>query len=464
MRRTPLGERWSRLGLRSRVTFAFAVGATVLSGTLAFTTSAVVQHYLLAQRTRGALNEAFTNARLIQQTLTPSDSGISSALANVTQAEGEHSLLFRHGSWFSASVTVGSENLPAALVQDVLHDHVATQIVRINRTPDLVVGIPIPSAGVDYFAVSSLGELQSTIDLLEVVVIVVALCTAAGGALVGRWASSRLTQPLKTVSAAAATIGGGDLTTRVPEPSDRDLAALARSFNTMVDNLEERIERDARFTSDVTHELRSPLTAVQASVALLSKYRAWLPGDGEKAVDLLEVETSRFSQSLEMLLELSRADAGGASFQPEEVLLVELVEKAIAVREGGAVPLEVACDADDVTAMCDKRRMRRVIDNLLDNAARHGGGATAVRLGVDGPWASISIEDAGPGVPPDERDRIFERFYRGRRTERRTDTPGAGLGLALVVEDMRIHGGSVEVDERPGGGARFTLRLPVGRP
>jgi signal transduction histidine kinase len=161
------------------------------------------------------------------------------------------------------------------------------------------------------------------------------------------------------------------------------------------------------------------------------------------------------------LLEISRFDAGVARLAVEDVRVDELV--------GHAVPkertelLDVDRDAAGLVIRADKRRLERVVTNLLTNAEVHGGGA--VRVGVrrvDG-TVHLEVDDAGAGVPADDRERVFERFARGAAAGRRSGSggDGVGLGLALVSEHVRLHHGRVWVEDRPGGGARFVVELPA---
>ena len=322
--------------------------------------------------------------------------------------------------------------------------------------------LPVPAVSADYFEIHSLADLQTTFDILGLVLVLGAASITMGGALVGRWASGHLVQPLRGVTAVAAEIGAGDLTRRLPTTADRDLDPLVTSFNDMVTSLHERIERDARFTSDVSHELRSPLTAVQASVELLALFRGFLPPEGTRALGLVEQETSRFSETLENLLEISRMDAGAADLILEELQIGELVENAVSSYPHGPVPVVADAPASVTVIHCDRRRMQSVLTNLLDNARIHGGGATSVSIATLDHRATITVEDAGPGVPAGERSKIFERFYRGRTATRRNEQTGSGLGLALVAENVRAHNGRVWVEDRTGGGSRFVVSLPFG--
>jgi signal transduction histidine kinase len=232
----------------------------------------------------------------------------------------------------------------------------------------------------------------------------------------------------------------------------------------MAQALQTRIERDARFASDVSHELRSPLMTLSASVEVMDARREEMPERAQAALDLLAVEVGRFSQLVEDLLEISRYDAGAVRLELDEVRLAEFVMQAVAATsEGRTVPVELDSELAGVVAQADKRRLMRVIANLLDNARKYGDGATGVSLRRVDDGVQIAVEDEGPGVPEDERGVIFERFARGGGAGRRGSGEGVGLGLALVAEHVRLHGGQVWVEGRLDGreGARFVIELPV---
>ncbi len=449
-----------RLGLRARVTVAFAVGAAVLSATLAGTTYALVHHYLLSQRQTSAIRQTITNARLVRQDLATNTKDVANVLSTVTPARDTRSIVLRDGRWFSTSVSVRGSSLPSSLTSDVVRGTPAYQRITLLGSPAVAIGIPIPSIGVDYFEIHSLSELQTTLNVIAAVEGLVGFFIALGGAALGRWASGRLVRPLNDVTSVAKAISSGDLQQRLSEERDPDLEPLAQSFNQMVEALQLRIEREIRFTSDVSHELRSPLTAVETSAEVVSMFRSCLPPEGERALDLLRLEAGRFSVLVEDLLEISRMDAGAAQLAMEPLDIREVVAFAAAGRPQ-PVAVDVAPGVEALTVRADKRRLLRVLGNLLDNADRHGGGAVAIAVRRRHEWAEVTVDDAGPGVAPDERDRIFERFYRGTGLASVRRGGGSGLGLALVAEHVRAHGGVVGVDDRPGGGARFFVRLPV---
>ncbi|MGH7361792.1 MAG: sensor histidine kinase [Candidatus Methylomirabilales bacterium] len=169
----------------------------------------------------------------------------------------------------------------------------------------------------------------------------------------------------------------------------------------------------------------------------------------------------RFQELVQDLLEISRIDAGAGEVVAEPVRAGELVRHAVRASRRPTATVEVAADTEDLVVSVDKRRLERVLANLVDNAETHGAGIVRVAVERAGGAVRVVVDDAGPGVGEAERERIFERFVRGAAAGRRGHGEGTGLGLSLVMEHVRRHDGRVWVEDRPGGGARFVVELPL---
>ncbi len=456
-------ERRRKLGLRARVTVAFALGALALSTILSVLTYGLVRNNLVQQREASAVTQAFANARVARDGLRAPAGGLTPVL-NSLESQGRGGVVLHiEGRWFANSLVVSRDGLPRELRAQVASGSAAKQRFATGGEPWLAVGVPIPRIDAEFFEAFSLAEVQRTLDVLSVSLAGAALLTTMAGAAVGRWASIRVLRPLARVSEAAAAIAAGSLDTRLSSPADKDLAPLTESFNSMVGALSDRIQRDARFASDVSHELRSPLTTLSTSLEVLRARREEMSERSQSALDLLDADVSRFHRLVEDLLEISRFDAGVVELQVEEVDVRELVRQALG-RTGEDVPLAVEPGPDGAMILGDKRRLARVVANLVENAAAYGGGAT--RVGVERSDGSVRVvvDDEGAGVPPAERTKVFERFFRGSAAGRRGAGIGSGLGLALVAEHVHLHGGRVWVEDGPGGrGARFVVELPAAR-
>jgi signal transduction histidine kinase len=452
-----------RLGLRARITLAFAVGALLLSALLSATTWALTRENLLNQREDSSMVLVFQNAGTVQNRITP-ETEQQALLSSLSTPTGARPILYYEDRYVSLTTEFGQDALPSELQEAVIErGQPAKMRYELSGELLLAIGIPIPSVDAAYFEIVSLDEVESTLEALGVSLVGASLVTTLAGAALGWWAARRAIRPLSGVSTAALALAAGRLDTRLEASEDRDLRPITSSFNDMAQALQDRIERDARFASDVSHELRSPLMTLAASIEVMDNQRDDLPDRARAALDLMVADIDRFSQLVEDLLEISRFDAGVARLELEEVHLAELVMQAVSHSTDADVPVELDAALAGLVVHADKRRIVRVIANLLDNARKYGDGATSVSLRrVDG-GIQIAVEDSGDGVSEEDRPLIFERFSRGASAGRRGSMDGVGLGLSLVSEHVNLHGGRVWVEDRSDGetGARFVVELPV---
>ena len=327
------------------------------------------------------------------------------------------------------------------------------------------VGIHIAEVDADYFEAFPLGPTERTLrTILLALVIGIADHGPAGHRRRAGGRAGRLLRPLGRITDAAGEIAAGDLDTRVAREGDPDLDRLADSFNDMADAVQARIEREARFASDVSHELRSPITALAAAAEVIDGRRGELPDRTQQALDVVVGQVRRFDAMVIDLLELSRIDAGATDLHTEEVDIADAVpahrRPQRLRRPARSTSRTTSATARRSTAVVDKLRFERILANLLENADHHGGGPLRISIEpTDGPFLLVAVEDAGPGVARGERVRIFERFARGSAARHRI---GTGLGLALVAEHATAQGGEAWVEDRPGGGARFVVRIREG--
>ncbi|MGE3620346.1 MAG: sensor histidine kinase [Acidimicrobiia bacterium] len=452
-----------RLGLRARITLAFAVGAALLSTLLSVTTWAITRANVVNQREASATTVALRNAVAVRNGLVPT-ADPQFILSGLSTSSGSRPLLYYQEDFIPVQQEYGSSALRKDLRETVLVEGEAARMrYRLRGDMQLVVGVPIPSIDAAYFEIVNLAEVDQTLRALAVSMIGASLLTTLAGASLGWYASRRALRPLAGVSTAALALAAGRLDTRLEAPEDPDLTPITVSFNHMAQALQDRIERDARFASDVSHELRSPLMTLSASIEVLENQRDDLPDRARAALDLMVGDVERFRQLVEDLLEISRFDAGVAHLELADVHLAELVMQAVALSSDHDVPVDLDAELAGVVVAADKRRLVRVIANLLENAAKYGGGATSVSLRGVEDGVQIAVEDRGAGVPAEDRELIFDRFSRGISANRRGSTEGVGLGLALVSEHVRLHGGRVWVEDRSDGedGARFVVELPV---
>lgn len=445
------------LRLRTRVTLYFGLAAFVATMALAFVTYALSRSFLIDQRTSVARTQAFANAKTVNDQLV-ADASIVGAIMPALRTEGGGfaQLTVPPGQSYVSDFRFPVDAVPTELIAAVTARRSGDQFFAIDGEPYLAVGVYLASSNSQYYEAFPLSGTDKTLRTIATAMGVGTLITTIIAGAVGWWISRRLLRPLTRVAAAASELASGGLDTRLTSESDPDLARLADSFNEMADAVQTRLEREARFASDVSHELRSPITALGAAVEVLDSRRGDLPDRSKQALDVVVTQVRRFDQMVMDLLELSRLDAGSAPLHPEEIPIDELIGR-IAQRYGfGHVPIAIANDVPEVVTI-DKLRFERILANLLDNAREHAGGPTSVSVERLGKHAIVlAVTDAGPGVARGERSRIFERFARGSAARHRV---GTGLGLALVAEHAQAMSGEAWVEDRAGGGSIFKVSL-----
>ncbi|MBW3652972.1 MAG: HAMP domain-containing histidine kinase [Actinobacteria bacterium] len=283
-------------------------------------------------------------------------------------------------------------------------------------------------------------------------------------AALGVWfAADLLLRPLRRLRAATAGIASTeDLDRRVRgDDGPAELRSLAASFNEMLARLgrsaadrERALAATRRFTADAGHELRTPLTSVQANLSAISRHPEMSPAQRAGMVADALAENRRLAELLEGLQALARGDA--APVEHCDVELADLVGVALAAARERHPAVTWSCDLPEQPVVLRgwEPGLRMLVDNLIENAARHGGGAVSVTLTANG-GPALFVDDDGHGVAEADRERIFEPFVRANGTT----APGSGLGLALVSQQVRAHGATVRVGESPLGGARFDVRF-----
>lgn len=438
------------LRLRTRVTFFFALTALLASLGLAVVTFAVARSFLIDQRQQTAEAQAYANAKTVRDQLLASQQFDP---IDLRTEGGGFLLLFQDGKPFGdASYPI--EAFPLELRTAVAQGGNGRQRFEYEDKPYVAVGISMPAPNAQYFEAFPMEATENSLKAITTALLLGAGATILFAGFAGWLTSRRLLRPLSRVATAAGEIASGGLDARMPPETDPDLDRLASSFNDMADAVQTRLEREARFASDVSHELRSPITALTAAVEVLDGKRSDLPPRTQQALDVVVSQVRRFDSMVMDLLELSRIDAGSTELHREEVDARELIPR-IAQRYGFG-DVEIAIDKKVPTLVrLDKLRFERILANLLENANSHGGGPIRVFMDMRGRSAlALGVDDAGPGVARGERSRIFERFARGSAARHRV---GTGLGLALVAEHAQAHGGQAWVEDRPGGGARFMV-------
>lgn len=434
--------------LRHRLMLAFAAGSLVLSALLAagawFLTSQIMMNQRLHLAEQQGLVMATRARGLVAAGRSPAE-----AVATLEEPLGTRACLWQRGG--------GScqELLPRTTAQPPCCSQQRTEWLALDKERAIAVWTPL---GPDHqlLEVTRTTELNASLRTLMLVLAACSAATTLAGGLFGRQAARTTLRPLDEMGQVAADIAAGRSERRLRGGEDPDVGRFVEAFNRMVDGLQARIDRDARFSSDVAHELRSPLTTLVGSVALLSRRKHLFAERDARTVELLERELDRFREMLEDLLELGRVDAT----EPATELVDLRACLAAELPQGGGAGGGLAQPPQGTPLLVrgDSRLLRRAVRNLVRNASLHGGGLVGVELEAADGWVELHVDDAGPGVAPQERAVIFERFRRGGA---RASLPGSGLGLSLVAEAATNSGGQAWCAESPQGGARFVLRLPL---
>jgi two-component system sensor histidine kinase MtrB len=450
--------------LRRRLTLAFALTAGIAAAALAAGSFLLVREARLTDSRDRALEQSRFNLVLAAEVL-PAE-GSEALLAAYERRGRFETVLLAGGEAYPSSLALGEEQIPADLEQLVAEGQLAYERAEIGGARYLATGGNVPGSAGDaayfFFAEddlwNDLAELRTI--LLAGLGVIVVLAGLAGALL-----SRRILAPVRRASTAAHALAEGLLDTRLPVERSDEFGLWAMSFNEMAEALEAKITalseaqaRERRFTADVAHELRTPLTAIVNEASLLGEHLDKLPPEAQRPAELLVEDVKRLRDLVEDLMEISRLDAGTQPVRPEPVDLGSLVATVVRARGWGE---RVRLDAGSVVVTTDPRRAERIVANLIGNALEHGGREVSTRVGLDGVGAFVEVADRGPGIASADLAHLFERFYKAdpARTGR-----GAGLGLAIALENARLLGGDVEVWSEPGAGARFTLRLPVTQP
>lgn len=289
-------------------------------------------------------------------------------------------------------------------------------------------------------------------------------------ALIASWlVAGRALKPLKDVAGAADEIGRTrDFGRRLSGTRSRDeVALLAASFNRMLDQLQDAFEAQRRFVADASHELRTPLTTIQGNSGLLSQGPAIDESVRRAAAADIAAESDRMARLVDRMLTLARADSGlRLELAPIELkrVVTEVCRQAASLHPDRAIVV----DAVDATVAGDEDALRQLLWILIDNASRYARSKITVQLSVDGDWARLMVGDDGSGIAHDDRDRVFERFFKSNVARTRSDGAhadhGAGLGLSIARWITEQHHGRIVAAESPDGGAGLFVDLPFLRP
>jgi signal transduction histidine kinase len=446
-------------GARARITIVVTIAFTVAAATLSIGLVSVLRSQLIGNVDLANDRRAHDIASMLDEA--SADDPVANQLPTSRGDADLAQVIGSDGKVLAASADIaGAPALPHDLDAPIT---VASLQLNDQNLPYRLTAIS--QAGPDgtprtIVVGRSLEHLEATVDSIVLALLVGVPSLALLVALLTWIAVARSLRPVEAIRDEFSRISSSDLHRRVPDPGTNDeVGALADTLNETLETLERDVVRQQRFVADAAHELRSPLAALSAQLELV-RTQATLGDDAATAATLLH-QARRLEQLIDDLLLLARHDAGPhGSGRRRLVDLDELVlEEAMRARLTSAVSIDTA-DVSSAQVRGDSDSLQRVVRNLLDNAVRHARTAVVLSLHERDAAAVLLVDDDGPGIPPGERQRIFERFTRlADARDRRSG--GTGLGLAICTEIVADHGGAIEATDNPNGGARLVVTLPV---
>jgi two-component system OmpR family sensor kinase len=471
-----LSERWNAISLSTKVT-----GVTVLLLTLGLLVSGIGTMAMLKPALIGQLDSELL---AVQQNLTSvldvsSANNLQSAPTDfyyaVYDASGD---LLQH-NWNDKSSSVRPALMEGLTLNQAIGISGAVFPLHSGNDRTLFHAIAVPVTFQD--STGAMGTVivalsTASVDRLMTTYLSIFLGFGIGvvivGALLTRFLVTTTFEPLREVEQTAAAIAGGDFSQRLPSssPLTTEVGRLNRSLNTMLGRIDRAfndrartIDQMRRFVGDASHELRTPLVSVRGYAELYRMGALQTPEEIAQAMDRIEKEAIRMGELVQDLLELARQD----ETRPLDVTVFDVHDIASdAALDARAFDPErvVTVTGESVLVAGEENKIRQVVTNLMGNAMRFTTSGSPLELNVhedvEAGEAIIDIVDHGEGIPPQIREKIFERFWRADNSRAR-ETGGSGLGLAIVQSILAAHKGSVQVVETPGGGATFQVRLPM---
>jgi two-component system sensor histidine kinase MtrB len=444
--------------LRRRVAVAFVLAVGVATGVLALGSYVVVRNARLDDSANRSVHQTVVNLRYA--TTQPN----LQALFEGLRARGQSSavVVLRRGVPPQMSVASGAAQIPAELRRLVGQGRLARERVIVAGRHYVVVGGALPETRGQYYFFYDEQQVWHDLAVLRNVLALGWLALVVLAGLGGTLFARRTLAPVAQASNAARSLAEGLLDTRLPVASDDEFGAWAAAFNDMAAALEAKIgalaeaqERERRFTANVAHDLRSPLTALIGEARQLAKQAEDLPLEFQRLTGMLVADVDRLCRLTEDLLEISRLDSGQEPPEAEPVDAAALVKGVLQSHGRSDI---VALDAHHVVVTTDARRLERIVANLIENAVTHAGVGIRVRVARDHDHAVIAVADDGPGISADTLPYIFDRQFKADFSR---SGQGSGLGLAIARENARLLGGDITATSTPGAGAVFLVRLPV---
>lgn len=316
-----------------------------------------------------------------------------------------------------------------------------------------------PQGMVTIAAMTSLAPALLTAQTAAQLLVVVMLLALVIVAFAAWRLAGRTLRPVEQMRTSVEAIQVSDLSVRVPVPTgDRDLAPLAATFNNLLERIQVSVDGQKRFISDASHELKSPIAATSVMLEAMREYPDAV--DGKQAVEDLTFENDRMARIVGNMLVLARHDEGRSTTELVPVDLFDVLHEEISMLASRSAVTVDASDLMPVVCVTDREQISHIVRNLLDNAARYASKVVKISCSADDETVRITVSDDGPGIPPADRERVFERFVRlESESARRKDSTGLGLSVAKsAVEEL---GGTVRFVEPEIGGATALVELPI---
>jgi signal transduction histidine kinase len=446
-----------RLPLRARVTLASAASMALILGALSFFVYTRMQAELVRAADAGLRARAEAIASVTGRHDSAGFDAPDSTAGGLTQ-------ILTPAGRLKMSSGPGAPALSVAALRAIREGKFVSLPAARGRPPLRAFVLPV-TEGQHLFVVvgSSLAQVSRTLASLRLLLMTAGPAALALACLAAWLLAGERLRPVERMRREAAAISVSEPGRRLPLPgADDEVARLGRTLNSLLDRLQDAVDREQRLLDDASHELRTPLSILKAELDLTLS-RARQPEELQAALASASEETDRLARLAEDLLVLSRARAAGLRIHRVTTCLPELFDRACAGHRARASQhgARIECLAPAVEIPVDPMRLRQALDNLLDNAIRHGpetGGLIRVEAAVSGQVATVTMENAGPGFDDELLPRAFEPFVRGGHDV--TLHPGAGLGLAIVRAVAQAHGGTATAENVPGG-ARLTVTLAL---
>ncbi|HTU69506.1 MAG TPA: ATP-binding protein [Candidatus Baltobacteraceae bacterium] len=464
-----------RLSLRWRIAASYAL---LLLAALGATSGVIVWRFqaILYAEARSRINSTMDEIVNATQPVTPfslgnvtTDSFLQIFNSNNLAAWQSPTTFIQvdtvRGYPIARSPNLGAASIPANLTLSAKHPR-AFRTVQLGERTLLVEDrfLRSGSFAVIVHVAESLDQLQRTFAQTSRTIFTILIVAATLVVILSILLASQAIGPITRLSRAMREIGSERLDRRLPGASRPDeIGELTRSFNDLLARLQEAFARERQFISDASHELKTPLTSINANAQLLLRWGDRDERIRRESLETIQRESAALADMVNGMLMLAKADRGDAI--PKEPVSLSLVAqealRGVAQRAAEkGVQLEFDAPTPSPLVEGDAHLLRQLVSNLLDNALKFTAqGSVSIRIGADDGTAWIEVADTGPGISDEELGHVFDRFYRADKARSR-DVPGTGLGLAIVRSIAHVHGGEVQAERAPQGGALFRARFP----